>query len=746
MAEPVDTRIPGSTAVDRQALAEDLVDQAIGALRQGALAALVVRHPRAARWLVRHLRQVLRGAAGDALPADGHLATEAEWCLRWAVTQLRPDQLPSLDALPADAWLQHPAWRPMLAVMCHARLAPVPDFPRVYRRRPDESPADNLCGLWGVDPSTFYRYLARGQRAMAQLARDKPSAAQRIGLRRFVVDSLAPRWASPPEQRAWHQVQVDRCRVRGDRLSALWHALQARDPGRALALLNGDAASLAGEAETDTIVEQLAAIGLTPRQQFDLWLARATLARTRQAPEHEEASCRQALRVAEGEQDDLLRGVAQCALGRCFEARDAERAFAYLDESLRCLSRAAPRDDPEVQSARLNTLARVSYLRVRHNDPAVRAVLDEAQQLLEALGRPDEQAGLLEQAWAGYWRAAGQPERALECRLRALAIFERIGDRRSALAAQVNLMLVYAERKDLVRVEALARNILDLAARHAVEAGIVISAHGNLGNAYGYAGDYEQAIVQFRRALHLAEAARHEQFANGLRVNLANACYYRLLATGDAAYEREADALVTQVLGAPAATVTPSLIEEAKGLKAHVLGRQPERSIDQLLDDESAAHLHEMAEIKRQRIALASAPADPVAQAEARLAITRAYLAIAARERAAANELITRHQLADRFEGRLDTVHTAFEADLSRVDRLSPTWKRAAGDLLDDARRLRVLEHLVERGALSKSVYGELAAVAPATASKHLVTLAERGLLVQMGRGPSTRYELPAVG
>lgn len=47
-------------------------------------------------------------------------------------------------------------------------------------------------------------------------------------------------------------------------------------------------------------------------------------------------------------------------------------------------------------------------------------------------------------------------------------------------------------------------------------------------------------------------------------------------------------------------------------------------------------------------------------------------------------------------------------------------------------------------GTLNKSRYAELCGLSPATASKHLGLLTERGLLQQTGKGPSTRYTLPA--
>jgi Fic family protein len=54
-----------------------------------------------------------------------------------------------------------------------------------------------------------------------------------------------------------------------------------------------------------------------------------------------------------------------------------------------------------------------------------------------------------------------------------------------------------------------------------------------------------------------------------------------------------------------------------------------------------------------------------------------------------------------------------------------------------------VIAHLLRDRAINKSGYADLCNVSPATASKHLSTLTERGLLQQTGKGPSTRYRLP---
>ena len=106
--------------------------------------------------------------------------------------------------------------------------------------------------------------------------------------------------------------------------------------------------------------------------------------------------------------------------------------------------------------------------------------------------------------------------------------------------------------------------------------------------------------------------------------------------------------------------------------------------------------------------------------------------------------MVEREGLHDRFRAEFAELRRTFERELTREDQLAESWKRSSGDVLDDTRRAALIAHLLREGSINKSGYGEVCAVSPATASKHLVTLAERGLLVQRGKGPSTRYELPA--
>ena len=268
---------PSPRTQDRLSLIEELLDAALSALRQGTLEPLIRQRPLAARWLMRRFLPIVEGTAGNAWAASSDAAQAPALLLRWLVTQLRPDLEPSLNAIDDDAWLNLVAWRPVLALMCHHRMIEVPAFPARYRKRAGEAAVDNLCGLWDVGPSTFYRYVERGKHQMAQIAMEAPSVSRRMALRRFVMselDCIGVR-ASDVERVAWHVRQAALLRRRGDSSSALWHAVQARAIDLALDILRSLAAELAGQVETDALVERVAALAESPRAQFDLWQARA---------------------------------------------------------------------------------------------------------------------------------------------------------------------------------------------------------------------------------------------------------------------------------------------------------------------------------------------------------------------------------------------------------------------------------------------------------------------------------------
>ena len=743
--KPVRDARARAAASDPLARAATLIEAALVAQRAGTLDELVRQHPRAARWLMRRFQPLLIGTIGDAIEVEQPLVLSADLLLRWALTQLRPDRESSFDGIDRKAWLDLTAWRPMLASSCYAGVLSVPEFRERYRRRIDEPAIENLCGLWGVGPSTFYRHLDRAKRTMAELlVREPITVPMRFALRRWLQSEVARRQGlDSSEQRvAWHRRQAECALQVHDIGAALWHRLAASDVRGFMRALQLDALQSANHPETDALVERLAAGVLTPRDRVEIELARAALARTRNMPDRAQHACEQALQIAVAARDKLLMGIAYGALGAFHETRDADRAFACYEDSAECLQLADPQQsDHTAIEAYLTTLTRLAWLYLQRNDPRAKTVLERTRQIGGAIEVPDEIAGMLAQSWGELARRSGLLQEALQHKQRALNIFERLGDRRSVLATWLNLSSIYAELQQFERAIAYAERILEVAARQDVEPQIVAGTHVNLGATYYLQGRHDDAIAQYRQALSTSERSGLRLEATRAHFNLAEAHYKRFQTSRDLRDERNGDMHVDAVLNAPMAESSPALHELARKLKTDVLGQLDAHEKDRLIPEEAAVNPEEMTEIQRQRAVLA-VPISPEAHVRAHLAIANAYLQISVKAREAARQLIDRHGLHERFTEELARLHATFDRQLTREQRVWTSWRQQASDLFDDTRRSALVEHLLRDSSINKSAYADLCGVSPATASKHLTLLAERGLLRQTGKGPSTRYLL----
>ncbi len=745
--ETATTAAPAGVRTTHLSLAQALLEVALQAQRSGTLSELVRKHARASRWMMRRYLHTFRGAAGSACRGEP-LEQLAPILLAWLIARQRPDGAVGFDELGKEQWLDKAGWRPMLAMASQAGIVEVPAFPGRYRRRPGEAALDNLCGLWDVGPSTLYRLLEKARHTMAQeLLEPLADAWRRLAFRAWVVQSVrAGEDVNGLERQAWHQRQVDELRNGNDPVAALWHAWQGRDVARFLYTLRTQAAPLAAEVETDALLERVASLDLLPRPRVDLWLARAELARIRNQSGRELEACEAARRVAQEAGDSLLLGIVHSALGRYYEPRDSHRAFACYQDSAEFLRDMGPaRDDTDALEHFATTYARLAWLYLLRNDPRSKAVLDRAEELRARFRLPDAVLGMLENVWGQYWRRSGDVARSLEHRYRALNIFERLSDQRSVHAACINIGYDLAEQGKCDEAIELASRILAASRRGDVEPEVVVSAHLNIGAALFWKGDLAGAIDAYKTALDRSIDWNLRLHATRARYNLAEAYYKRRAAGSGHDDERLADELVAAIDATPTSESSPAIAESARSLKRKTLGPEPESDDasgpTRLLPGDSATHPEEFGKIHHHRQTLA-VPGDPELHARAHLTIAHAYAAIAAKEREAARALVEREGLQAHFASEFAELRQTFERELTREDQLAAQWKQAAGELLDDTRRAAVVSYLLREGAINKSSYVELAAVAPATASKHLMTLAERGLVVQRGRGPSTRYEL----
>lgn len=752
MDTPVHNLFPLRTRQPSLPVAEAVVESLLTAHKAGSLDEWLRRHRRIARWLVRQWMQPVLGTAGDGFDA-AHPAPAVTLLLRWAVGQQRPDRAGLAEPIARDAWLERTSWRPPLAVACQYGFLAVPAFRDRYRGHADEAAASQLCGLWSVGGSTYYRYLDKGKRALAQCLRGVPaSAEQRLSLREAAMAAIAAaaeRGAAPTpeERRAWHLRHAAAAQAADDSISALWHLARAGDSAGVIRALQRHSVELANEVETDAIVDAVAASATALRERFELEIARAALARMRGDAGRELGHFERALRLAADADDALLLGIVYGELGKYHEPRDLDRAFAYYQDSAECLRRSGVGDDgsaaAEVIEAYVATLVRLAWLHALRNDPRARTLLERAQAVSGRHALTPATLAMLEQTWGECLRRAGDLPRALEHKHRALLLYERIDDRQAILKTCGNLSLIYGEAKDFPRAREYAQRVLALAETMTVEPEILASTHMNLGVAWFWQADYARARDEYQQALDIAMRHRLHRVAGLAHYNLAEVAYLQFKQSGDALDEQRGDAHAAAAIAIWPHESDPTHGEATRRLKRDILGPAEDRARDRLLPAEAAAHYAEVAEVHRQRELLAL-PAAPAGHVRAHLAIARAYLAIAMKEREAALALIAQHGLGDGFTAELESLRQTFERELTREQKLASAWRESTADLLNPQRCQAVLGQLLRSGSLNKSGYAQLCALSPATASKHLVTLAERGLLVQTGKGPATRYTLPA--
>jgi tetratricopeptide (TPR) repeat protein len=733
-------------------LIEAVLVAALNAHKGGTLGDLLRQRDRATRWFTRRYLRPILGAAGDALAGDAALSEATTLLLRWATAQMRPDRGAYDHPVEREAWLDRTSWRPLLALQCHYGLAQVPEFSDRYRRRADESPVDNLCGLWSIGPSTFYRYIDKGKRQLAEVLAVPMTGARIASMRTLVQRFVDARHAAadepptPVQRQAWHREQAAAAQSRRDPCSALWHLLQSDDTTGFIGVLQRFRIEIASDAETDVLIEHFAGRPLQPRQAFDLRLASAALWRTRNVDERARHAYDQALEIANSRHDKTMLGVVYGELGKFHESRDTDRALSCLENSAEFLRQACGDAGAGEAESTLEeyvaALQKLAWFHVLRNDPRSMAVLTRAEQTRAERPVSDRTVALLEQTWGEYWRRASDLRRSIEHKHRALTIFERLGDTREILSTYNNLCLIYTEQKDFDRAVDYARRVIQMAQHVAVDPYILASTSVNLGAAYFWQGRYDQAIEQYRSAIAQGLAAQLPVIANRARYNLAEAHYKRFQLAQDPRDEQQGDQVIAELLHASPSEKDAYFQEAGPQLKREILGPTDGHVHERLWPEELAAHFEEMAEVQRQRTTLAL-PALPRERIRAHLSIANAYLAISAKEREAALALIREHELGAEFDPEIDALRMTFSRELTREKALLAQWKQKTYGVLTDERANVVLKAVLEGGSINKSGYASLCQVGLATASKHLGTLAERGLLVQMGKGPSTRYVLP---
>lgn len=738
--------MPSARTHTSRRVVDALLNAALNALRRGNLGDLSPRHARLRQALWRPWLTTVVGTLGDAVPVDERVSKASKLLLMWGVSRLRPDGKAGLDGIDDDAWLHSTSWRPMLALVCHHGLLSVPPFPSRYRRHAEEAPIENLCGLWAVGPSTVYRYLDKAKRQLLEVfIESAPSGEQLFSLRCFADAWLQSQNTPDLHRPTWHANRAQASFVAGEASDGLWHLFRAQDINAFLTAIKRYGTEAASAAETDSLLDAMAQSNvLVPAQYVELCLRRANLCHLRHEVEREGEALAQALRRAEALGQPLHIGIAHAAMGRFLEERDRDRAIACYEESTANLRQVieGPSETDRLRAVDeyASCVIHLAWLHLRRNNPKAKTLLDQMPTLGDQFALSDETVGSLEQTWGEYWRCVGNPRRSLEHHHKALVIYQRLADQRSIFNTYRNLSLIYSDAKEFSMAVEYGQRVLDAVNEQAIEPEVQSGACCNLGVAFFSLGDLDKAIAYYQRATAIAEQAGLRSHLIIAQYNLAEAHYERFKQRATPEDETLGDLYAATAARLSTEDNAQAQADAARALKREVLGTGD--GPDRLLPTEHAAHFAEMAEVERLRMSLAT-PQPVTHQVRTHLAIARAYLNIATKEREMALALAARHGVAEDFGPELNSLRQTFERELTREQQWAARWQQQASELLQPEQRSAALNRLISAGAINKSAYAEVCGVSLATASKHLGLLAERGLLVQTGKGPSTRYLLP---
>ncbi len=723
------------------------LDMWLAAHRNGDTVALCNRRPQAALWFLRQYAQPMLWEVDTNDPTSVRDAIAA-W-IGWGLAQIRPDNAAFEVAIERRAWFGSVGWRTYVALVAHFGYVSVPDFPERYRARKDEPAFERLCGLWNTAPSSFYRYVDRGRRALLK-ALCAPSSRLRASSQ---CDFTAKREARTTNNMGMddsgHRLTRDTAAVVGPRfalhlslLAPLWTAIRARKGELVVALLSTGYSRLAAYEHIDVLLDRMPTTAFQGIGQVDFLLTRALVCHVQSRVDTEQAHLAHALREASAANDDLALARVYAAQAKAIETRDVDRATVDFRASLERYDRLC--EDPVratrgQQAERINVMIRLAWIYIKRNDPRAQIIVEQCEGYADVVASELETLASLAQARAELSRRSGNIQDAVESNLKALQYFERTSNDSQILKVTGTVVLLYGELRNLELAIVYANKIFSDASTRYVEPYTVAATHLNLGIAYFWSERLHDAILSYEHALRIATDANLRPLMARAHYNLAEAFYRRFQQTKDDSDERFGDSHAGLSQAFWEQSNDRVAAEATRNLKRAALGEQAHLIYDRMLPEELAIHFDEMHRIQSQRLVYERAKGAED-KALAQLKIARQYVDIAVKERERALTLVARIPANPAITAQLKGINTAFHRSLSREESLSEHWRQTSADIIASDKLPAVISHIADFGQIKKAQYAALASVSPATASKHLALLAKRGLLVRTNRGRSTAF------
>lgn len=729
------------------ALLDAALDAALTAHRVGTLAALCRQHPRLARGLLR------RFAPPSLWFLRSQDTSELTWAvsvvISWLMGQARPDGLDAAQPIPRHAWLGSAAWRALLAMMAHNGFAVVPAFAERYRARDGEPAFEHLCGLWEVAPSSFYRYVERGREQLVSVALQLPADGAMPALCEHLQQAVYRRESAHEAEAQRTLLQAAMATALEDRAyeAALWYATRTGSAEAVSGVIERGCNELAASALADAFLKRFEPIAASDAALVRLRLAQVALARVRGQSEQEQQHLDEGLRIASRSADTVLLGDVYGAQGRNVEPRDVDRAIADYSASIEHYEPVARDGDGSAERTTrarvglLTSLVRLAFLYSRRGDPRCMQVLVRANEIRASCDAPLDLQAMIESAWGNQRQRERDTPGAIEAFLRALLLYERSGNRQQMLRVQASLVALYGEAKDVSKAREYSQQVFSVAESGGVVEPQTLSAtHLNLGIAYFWETRLDEALLHYQHALATATQASLKTLIGRAHFNLAELFYKRFQLHGQAHDEQHGDTHVGLAKAIWALGGDKAAGEATGNLKRTMLGEQDQLIYERMLPGELAAHFDEMSEIQTQRLRLSVPAGDADEQIRAHLRIAQAYTRIAVNEREAAVALMHKQGRGGSYAAELRQLKTTFDQALTQESVIAARWQDHAGCPTAPAQIENVVRQGMQGGGLTKSSYAILCSVSPATASKHLATLAQLRLLQQVNRGPATRY------
>lgn len=722
-------------AIDFLAATRTFVDIALKNYKNGT--ELISDHPDGIteQTLSRQLTVPIHKVAGSWLRTQESLSVTAI-LLRWGISQLRPDKMPSLMIQDEVLWLGSTNWRPVLALMSHYGFVAIPRFPHRHFHRLNDSALDTLCSLWEIGNSTFYRYLDRAKRKLAQLFYEQYLDGRYTdSLQMFVMEMIyqSQGLSTHEVQVAWHQQQGSHFQQQGSYAAAIWHWRQSQDYDLINQLLSRHLTTIAHDPTIDPEIVALLTTPIGFRHKVNLLLTLATFYEARNEDENVRHMYQEAVRAAA--QDKGCMAAVYSQLGRYYESRDNNRAMTYYQDSLILFTEAAA---SEYEDEYMQALIRLGWLYTMGNDPRAEAILTQA-----SARQPDTASIIraeLEQAWGEYHRRTGHLSQAIENRLRALNTYQLLENEPGIITSYLNLILLYGESKNFLQAFHYHTEIRRLAQQAIIPPTLLTSADINLGIAYFWQDDYEGAIRYYTLGLQQASGASLVQDMGRAHYNLAEVYYQLFLRSGDPHNEQKGDVHIAAAIELFLAGHFAVELEFARQLKQEILTGQKEADEQHLLPQEKALYIAETLTIEKNRQQLEGNP-DPEQQVRAHIAIAKAYLSISIKERQQARQLCQQHYLEAQFQADFGAIQALFEDSLTIPERLMARWLNTAYKI-EPTYLEKSLKHLLAQRNITKRTYASICGVSLTTASRHLTELVQANLLQRQGQGRSTYYIL----